>query len=276
MPQRFISKQKLGTQTVKKDDLLLELFAKQMGASIERFAQQMSEKIAERILQNEDVMYELAQITFRMIDQAKIKGDKGDSPTENELKALIKPLIPPPEKGEPGYTPRKGVDYFDGEPGKNGEDFFTPEQRDLFLADLVNRVLTDPSFSGVGIVDKVNALEIKPEFQIDASHIKNLPEVTIEESKKSVKLYSGIHRGGLKLIWDTDLEGTIDGVNTVFTLPAALPSPKDGKYLVDARGVAKTARSGDFSISNNNRTVTFTIAPPSGSARPRIVLYHGK
>lgn len=27
----------------------------------------------------------------------------------------------PGEKGEPGYTPVKGVDYFDGEPGPQGE-----------------------------------------------------------------------------------------------------------------------------------------------------------
>ena len=36
------------------------------------------------------------------------------------------------EPGEPGYTPQKGIDYFDGEPGAPGKDFkyedFTPEQ----------------------------------------------------------------------------------------------------------------------------------------------------
>lgn len=34
-----------------------------------------------------------------------IPGDKGDSPTKEELLALIEPLIPPPEKGDDGHTP---------------------------------------------------------------------------------------------------------------------------------------------------------------------------
>lgn len=29
-------------------------------------------------------------------------------------------------QGEPGYTPVKGVDYFDGQPGKDGQDGKTP------------------------------------------------------------------------------------------------------------------------------------------------------
>lgn len=49
------------------------------------------------------------------------KGKKGDpftydDFTEEQL-ALLKG-----EKGDPGYTPQKGVDYFDGKPGKDGID----------------------------------------------------------------------------------------------------------------------------------------------------------
>jgi hypothetical protein len=43
--------------------------------------------------------------------------------------------------------------------------------------------------------------------------------------------------------------------------------------MVSARGVMKDADSGDFTISNNNRTITFVGAPPTGSSRPRIPLY---
>lgn len=60
----------------------------------------------------------------------------------------------PPEKGEDGYTPIKGVDYFDGRDGEDG----SPDD-------------------GEEIVSKINELSIEDDaFKIDASHIKNLPE----------------------------------------------------------------------------------------------------
>lgn len=258
-----------GKQVVPVDAGVLEVLKKfDTGFSgfLETFAREMSEKIVQRLLQNEDVLYELAVIAGKQINRDILKGDPGK----------------PGKPGEPGRTPVKGVDYFDGEPGKpgapgkNGENFFTHEQEKQFLAMIVDEVLTGVKKDGASIVDAVNGLEIKPEFQIDASHIKNLPEVTIAESKKSVKMYGSIHRGGLKLIWNTQLEGTMNGVNTTFTIPASLPDPKDNRFIVSARGVAKDIDSGDFTVSNNNRTITFTVAPPNGSARPRIQLYHGK
>lgn len=67
-----------------------------------------------------------------------IKGEKGDTPSKDELVSIITPLIPEPikgdtgekgesikgdkgDKGDDGYTPIKGVDYFDGEKGERGE-----------------------------------------------------------------------------------------------------------------------------------------------------------
>lgn len=44
------------------------------------------------------------------------KGDKGDKGDKGE----------PGEPGKDGYTPIKGVDYFDGKDGINGEDGYTP------------------------------------------------------------------------------------------------------------------------------------------------------
>lgn len=64
-------------------------------------------------------------------------------------------------KIEDGKTPVKGVDYFDGVPGVNG----LPGK-------------DGSPDTGKEIVVKVNGLPIQPEFQIDASHIKNLPKAT--------------------------------------------------------------------------------------------------
>lgn len=48
------------------------------------------------------------------------KGDKGDPFTYDDLTAEQK-LELRGEPGKDGYTPRKGVDYFDGKPGRKGD-----------------------------------------------------------------------------------------------------------------------------------------------------------
>lgn len=44
----------------------------------------------------------------------KLRGPKGEKPSKEDLLELIIPLIPLPQKGDNGYTPVKGKDYFDG------------------------------------------------------------------------------------------------------------------------------------------------------------------
>jgi hypothetical protein len=56
--------------------------------------------------------------TPQQLEDLKVKGDKGDpftyaDFTQEQLDAL---------KGDPGYTPVKGVDYFDGKDGQDGKD----------------------------------------------------------------------------------------------------------------------------------------------------------
>lgn len=125
----------------------------------------------------------------------EIKGEKGDSPTTNELISIIKPLIPEPIKGEKGEKGGKGSDGKDADPIKTAElayqiaqgivqdtlDSITPtisslESKIPKLDDFLAEV---PETTGERIVEEVNELEIKPELQIDASHIKNLPRGSI-------------------------------------------------------------------------------------------------
>lgn len=49
----------------------------------------------------------------------KIMPKDGETPSDEKLLGLIKPLIP---KVENGYTPKKGIDYFDGEDGETPTD----------------------------------------------------------------------------------------------------------------------------------------------------------
>lgn len=91
-------------------------------------AKLMKEMMEEDEEEDEDEEEPKEMITFKL-DPSTIKGEKGDdghTPTEEELKKIIIPLIPEPVKGDDGYTPIKGKDYFDGEPGKPGKDGRTP------------------------------------------------------------------------------------------------------------------------------------------------------
>lgn len=202
-------------------------------------------------------------------------------------------VIRVPKDGDDGRTPKKGEDYFtEAEKRaflkkatpKKGSDYFTEND----VREIVDRARPiagvdfkvpkgdkgDPGEDGTElsaeeIVKKINSLEIKPSKQIDAKHIKNLP-------KFMERVGTQLFRGGLKLIWNTKLDGTVNGTNTVFTVPAGKPDPKDDKFITSVRGVLKTSDAGDFVASNSNRTITFTTAPPNGSDSPRIILYHGK
>src|SRR3990167_9266074 len=177
-------------------------------------------------------------------------------------------------------TPLKGIHYMTDKDIQNfvsliqkgivlPQDGKTPSRVELLelISPLIPMVRDGSPDTGKEIVDKVNELPIEPRFQIDAKHIKGLKDPRLGKSM-------GIARGGLKLVWNTQLDGTINGVNNVFTVPTASPTPKDSSFLVSARGVLKDVDSGDFTVSNGNRTITFVSAPPNGSARPRIPLYH--
>jgi hypothetical protein len=235
------------------DGTLRNLFGAEFDALLKRTADKVVAHITKKILADEDLIYQIALTAMRAIPFEKIRGPKGDS-----IKG---------DKGDPGAQGDPGEK---GDPGKDGADAeLTQEQLNVIYAAFLDRAIREGIGSGKDVVDKINALEVKPELQIDAKHIKNLPKADAREGK-------ALHRGGLKLVWNTQLSGLVNGVNTVFTIPAGLPDPKDNRFLVSVRGVSKDTDSGDFTVSNGNRTITFTAAPPNGSARPRIPLYHGK
>lgn len=226
--------------------------------------------------------------------QQVVSGLLKDDSFKEDLIAAIASKIPTPRNGLPGakgadgYTPKKGKDYFtqaevnaiiSSTREALGKDFLSSKDIEALRAKLTPRVGIDfeqpkdgkngTEIEAKDIVSKVNGLPIKPEFQIDASHIKNLPAGDKQESVP-------LHRGGLKLVWNTKLSGTVNGSNAVFTVPAGQPDPKDDKFIISVRGVLKTADAGDFTVTNGNRTITFASAPPNGSDSPRIILYHGK
>lgn len=266
-------------QNKKKLVTLQELFGSNQNSSfggyffkaMEDMVQKITESAINDLLSNTKMVEAIATIASRKIPPPK-NGANG-------IQGI------PGRKGEDGKTPVKGRDYFTEDEVKEiaelarprrGKDYLTNSEMEIIksalkpIAGIDYPVPTNgkdgTEIEGKDIVQKINDLEITLDKQIDAKHIKNLPKM---DSGKGV----GLSRGGLKLRFGVELDGVINSVNTVFTVPAAQPTPKDGKYVISVRGVLKNADSGDFTVSNNNRTVTFTQAPPTDSARPRIEVY---
>lgn len=236
----------------------------------EEFSRILSEHILENIRQPEDGIDADEQMIIEEVLKRIPKPKDGKNADEEKvIKAILSKLPKPKEikideekiiktvlsriKIRDGKTPVKGVDYF----------------TETELKDLVNKLAEKVEIPTVeDIVSQINKLPIEPEKQIDISHIKGFSK------RDGAKLGAGISRGGLKLIWNTVLEGSVNGSNTIFAIPTSLPSPVDNRYLVEARGTIKSVDGGDFSISGDNRTITFVSAPPNGSNPPRIILYN--
>ncbi|MCK9320236.1 hypothetical protein [Methanoculleus sp.] len=158
----------------------------------------------------------LVSIVEKIAKTPGIKGDKGDTPTDEELVALIKPLIPEPIKGE------DGVDGLDGETPseeyllelirplipqvKNGE---TPSDERLLslirplIPNVKNGVDGKDGKDGIDgdngspdtpkeIVNKISTL--KGNDRLDASAIKNIPAT--REIQPMYSMFGG--RGSVK------------------------------------------------------------------------------
>lgn len=86
------------------------------------------------------------------------------------LLAEIKAIKVKPAKD--GKTPIKGVDYFDG----------VSVNKDEVVSEILSTIklpeyeIFNLEEKGEQIVNEINALPLEEEYQIDASHIKNLPE----------------------------------------------------------------------------------------------------
>jgi hypothetical protein len=94
-------------------------------------------------------------------------------------------------------------------------------------------------------------LPIQPEFQIDAKHIKNLPEKT--------PLFGAKFRGGIALEWMETPSGAVDYSNTTFTL-AHVPKSNSLLFFINGQLLSPTE---DYTISGS--TITVNTAPPTGS-----------
>jgi hypothetical protein len=141
-----------------------------------------------------------------------IKGEKGDTPTDDELTKLITPLIPPPEDG---YSPVKGKDYFDGKDGRDGDDGidgkdgYTP-RKGIDYFDGKDGSPDTPE----QIRDKLEKLE--GDVRLDVSSVKGLEKY----DKEIAVLKEGrpIFGPGKTKIYLKDLSVSLDGATKTFSI----------------------------------------------------------
>lgn len=144
---------KTDTVTPKEIEQFLTTVVGVIKSSKERFESISAETIREvqsalEYIENEHelMLSKVENLTQKQSDEFKSKLSE-----VNSILATIKQL-------KDGNDGRDGIDGEKGEKGDKGEDG-SPD-------------------TGEDIVAKINSLELSPEFQIDASHIKNLPEPT--------------------------------------------------------------------------------------------------
>lgn len=246
---------------IKRDAMLKQRMAAMFGSSTDpvrgyfeqegvvALVKKIALEVVERFLQGSEFQGEVSDMVMKEAMRHVRHGEDGRDGAEG-------PPGPPGPRGAAGPAGPPGPPGAIGKPGPKGEP-------GIGVPGLPGK--DGSPDTGEQIVQKLNELPIEPRYQIDAKHIKNLPK-----GQESVAL----HRGGVKLVWNTVLEGTVNGSNTDFTIPASQPLPKSGLLVIEARGVIKSADNSDLTISG--RTITFTSAPPEGSAQPRIILYEGQ
>jgi hypothetical protein len=179
-------------------------------------------------------------------------------------------------KGEPGIDGKDGVDGLDGKDGKDGLDGKNGAQGEPGkdgkdgIDGIDGKNGTDGKDgkdgspdTGEQIIEKINKLPIKPDFQIDAKHIKNLPK-QIEYFGRGgggvdTAEVVGIINANLKFADDETPTGDVDGVNTDFVLTN---TPKDSSLKVYVNG-SRMRLTEDYTVVD--KTITFITPPPSGS-----------
>lgn len=214
-----------------------------------------------------------------------MKGDKGDpgldahTPTDKELLALIRPLIPPPikgDKGEPGndgndgHTPTAQEILAFIKPlipkVRNGQDGHTPTKAELVA--LIKSVMPVPKDGSPDtpqeIKQKLIELPIREPW-FDARHIKNLPT--------ELRRRGGIVKGGVAPL-AYDLSSLLDGSTKSFAIP-----PNNGILLVTGSGAPFIFRPTVDFTGTGTTTLTFTsgVDAPSALAAGQtlMILYIG-
>lgn len=176
---------------------------------------------------------------------------------DEEVKAKLAQVVSGKDgaKGEAGYTPVKGVDYFDGKDGVDGKDADEEEITQKAIASLEANL---PMF-GSKFRDGLELL--KDEERLDASAIKGLEDVVRKYAPASSGRGGGTSAIGVaqafKYIAHTEVPvGDIDGANTTYTVRNTIFWIAG--FTLNGENIAELP---NFTYSG--RTITFATALPA-------------
>lgn len=188
-------------------------------------------------------MYQIMEDAQDLIDELenRIKESKEELakrilPSDEDLHALIRPLIPIIPKavdgrdGKDGYIPQKGKDYFDGKNGRDGKDgivdeagivsktsAMTEERLKPFIPKIED-IENDLPKLGTAIRDSLELLQ--GDSRLDISAIKGAKEIGDRIAGLENKPILMASIAGRDIIKDIDLSASLNGVTTTFPLQA--------------------------------------------------------
>ncbi len=222
--------------------------------------------VIEKVLEFDDVIDE--HVT--KINEAITKCDDASSKCEeviSDMKEKVSSL-------KDGVTPVKGVDYVDGQDyvltDRDKHDIASQidvptiervierteviKEVPMVTNEIVKEIIN--SETGEQIVDKINALEIEPELQIDIEHIKGLVEQLkkMEGNSNSNRGFLGVPR---RPQWQQKvLTGAINGSNVTFTFEGKEPAQYSERIFLN---YIEQNPLTDYTIAG--RTIRYTVAP---------------
>ena len=186
-------------------------------------------------------------VEIKGVSVVTLKGDKGETPTEDELLSLIKPLIPEPIKGDKGDVPSKEEmqeailplipDPIKGDtpsiqelesiikplipepiPGEDGKTPSVTVLRKIIKPLIPSPIKGDDGSPDTGeeIIQKVN--EDKSDRLIRKGKVEGMDE--IEQMARTADANARSLGGSGSFVYAHDLSASLDGVTKTFTLPA--------------------------------------------------------
>ncbi len=195
------------------------------------------------------------------------KGDPGDTPTDEQLRALITPLIPEPLQGERGERGFPGINGRNGESiigprGPKGEDSVSTHTTEIIQKEI--EVTKD-------LVKQIVALMAKlPEKdRLDISSVRNASSFMKDGIKYKIEelMHGGGSSSSSSTIYSDTVSGVINSVNKVFTVPNTIVTPI-------ALWLANSIYQPGVDFTTSGTTITMTVAPDISLAGQSFWLSH--
>lgn len=192
-------------------------------------------------------MYQILEDAQELINQLeqKMQETKEDlakqiMPSDEDLHALIKPLIPAiPKvvKGDDGKSPVKGVDYNDGYTPVKGKDYFDGKDAVIDEAGIVSKASAMTEDRIKPFIPKIEDIEadlpklgssirdslelLQGDDRLDISAIKGVKEIGDRVANLENRPQPSMASiAGRDIIKDIDLSASLNGVTTTFPLQA--------------------------------------------------------